>query len=84
MITQTSVHGDLQLQPPARLLPSLTPAAERRIREAAQRGPIVYALRRTRLSWLEQPALDRALGRPGLPRPRGDALIWLDGPPPPR
>lgn len=79
----TILHGDLQVQTPARLLPSLTPAAERRIRDAARHGPVVYALRRTRLSWLEHPALDRALGRAGLPRARGDALIWLDGPPPP-
>ena len=83
MIPVTSVHRDLRVQPPSRLRPSLTPAAERLIRDAAQRGPVVYALRRTRLWRMDLRALDQALVRAGLPRPRGDALRWLDDPPAP-
>ena len=79
---EPSLHGDLRVRPPERLRPSLPAAIEARIRSAAQRGPVVYAMRRTRLSWLELPALDRVLRRADLPRPRGEALAWLDGPPP--
>ncbi len=82
-MTEPSLSGDLTLRPSRWAALTLTPSLERRVREAATRGPVVYALRRTRLSWLERPLLDRALARAGLPRLEGAALFWIGDPPPP-
>lgn len=80
---EPSLHTDLRLRRPERGWPTLSPAVEARIRDAARRGPVVYALRRTRLARLELRLLDRALRRAALPRPEAGSVLWLDGPPVP-
>lgn len=61
-MSETSVHDDLRVRRPDRFSRSLAQEVEGSIWDAARRGPVAYALRRTRLSWLELRTLDRLLG----------------------